>query len=341
MPELDVTYDKIVTQIKELIKTCGYDEECFEAKLVTQQIQTCLRFLSEGHDTGQIKLITRALKEMRYAYHIFNKNLGKHRISIFGSARTPEDHPDYITAENFSKALCSHGWMCITGAANGIMKAGMAGMELSNGFGLSIRLPFEGVTNPYIADNPNLISFRYFFTRKLMFLSHSEAVAAFPGGVGTMDELFEVLTLMQTGRSRIIPVVLMEHYHGVYWKQWKEYVQKNLLESGWISPEDINLFYIAPTVEDAVDHILKFYHRYHSSRYVKDDLIIRLKEPLSEKQLDALNSEYASIVKTGKITQGAALPEENEFEELPRLIFHHTKDKFGLLRKMIDSINAF
>lgn len=341
MSDVDVTDEKVISDIKNLIKDCGHDPHSFEAQLVAQQIQTCLRFLSEGHDTGQIKLITRALKEMRYAYLIFNKYPGRQRISIFGSSRTPEDHPDYLTAEQFSKELCSHGWTCITGAANGIMKAGMAGMSLSDAFGLSIRLPFESGANPYIADDPKLIHFRYFFTRKLMFMSHSEAVAVFPGGVGTMDELFEMLTLMQTGKNNIVPVVLMEHDKGVYWKQWEEYVKGNLLGNGWVSPEDMHLYHVASSVDDAIEHIIKFYKRYHSSRYVKDEFVIRLKSPLTEEQLAILNRDFASIIKTGKIKMGKAFPEEHEFEDLPRLIFHYTRHHFGILRQLIDRINEF
>lgn len=331
--------DKYLDTINKLIEDCGGIKDSFEADLIRQQIQTSLRMLSEGHNTGQLKLMTRALKEMRYAYRIFNDYPDSHRISIFGSARTPEDHPEYKVAEAFSCALAQYGWMCITGGANGIMKAGMAGISQAGRFGLSIRLPFEVPTNHFLEGDPKLIHFKYFFTRKLMFMSHSDAVAVFPGGYGTMDELFEMLTLIQTGKNAIIPVVLLEGPEGVYWDHWDTYVRTNLLRGGRISAADQSLYYIAPSIEKAIEHIELFYRKYHSSRYVKEDCVIRLNSPLSEKSIDLLNEKFSRLVKSGKITTGSALPDEHEFPDLPRLIFHHTRGDFGLLRQMIDQIN--
>lgn len=215
MIPFDANDEKIVKAIRALISECGGESGTFEGDLVTQLIQTSLRLLLDGHDTGQLKLITRAMKEMRYAYHIFNQYGGIRRVSIFGSARTPEDHPDYKVAKDFSKQMADYGWMVITGAANGIMKAGLEGAKKEAGFGLSIKLPFETSVHSFIEGDPKLMSFKYFFTRKLMFMSHSDAVTAFPGGFGTMDELFEVLTLLQTGKANIVPVVLMEGKRGV------------------------------------------------------------------------------------------------------------------------------
>ena len=341
MRKLDVNDEKVVSAIHELIKSCGGDPDSFEGDLITQQFQNSLKFIVDGHDIGQLKLITRAFKEMRYAYNIFNKYPVGYRISIFGSARTAEDHPDYITAGNFSHAITKHGWVCITGAAEGIMKAGLEGQKPGLPFGLSIRLPFEIPVNEFIAGGPKLISFRYFFTRKLMFMSHSDAVAVFPGGFGTFDELFEILTLIQTGRNNIIPVVLLEGESGVYWHYWQKYINKNLLASGRIDPEDERLFYIAESVEDGVQHILKFYRRYHSSRYVKDNFVIRLTKPINEQYLDLLNQKYFKLVKSGRIKISGPLKEEDDHLELPRLVFHHTRCDYGLLRIMIDQINDF
>ena len=341
MAQANVAEEKVLSTIKELIALSGGVNDSFEAELITQQIQTSLKLLSEGHNIGQLKLITRALKELRYAYRIFNDYPGSYRISIFGSARTPEDHIDYLTAQQFSKEVAQRGWMCITGAANGIMKAGLAGLTPESSFGLSIRLPFEVPTNQYIEGDPKLIYFRYFFTRKLMFMSHSDAVAVFPGGFGTLDELFEMLTLMQTGKTNIIPVVLIEGAGGYYWDHWEKYVKTNLLQSGWISSDDIHLFHIASSVEDAVEHIQRFYKRYHSSRYVKDDLVIRIKSTITNEQLAILNKKFASLVKSGSMYISAALPQESNFKELPRIVFQHTRKDFGLLRALIDQINEF
>lgn len=337
----DLNDERIINSIHKLIESTGSDPNTLNGELATQIIQTGLKLLKEEHDTGQLKVITRAVKEMRYAYNIFNRFKEAPCVSIFGSARTPEDHPDYLAAKAFSTAIARHGWMCMTGAADGIMKAGLEGPKLESTFGLSIRLPFEGTTNTVIEGDPKLITFRYFFTRKLMFMSHSNAMAAFPGGFGTLDELFEMLTLMQTGKANIIPIVLLEGPPGVYWEQWRRYVSVNLLDNGWISPEDMRLFYLAPSTDDAVEHILKFYSRYHSSRYVKDILVIRLLSPLSQKQIDLLNQKYQHLVVNGTITSSDAFPEETDHLELPRIAFQHNRKNMGLLRMLIDEINDF
>lgn len=338
---MDLSEESIQIAIKDLIAKMGTDPDCLEGDLVRQMIETSLRLLTGEHDAGQIKLINRSLKEMRYAYRIFNEYKGSPCISIFGSARTPEDHPDYITAKSFSAQIADKGWMCITGAANGIMKAGLEGTNSASRFGLSIRLPFEITHNSVIEGDPKLITFRYFFTRKLMFLSHSDAVAVFPGGFGTLDELFEVLTLIQTGRTNVIPIVLIEGPGGVYWKNWKNYVDNHLLANHWISPDDEYLYHIATSIEDAIRHVLQFYRRYHSSRYVKELFVIRLLETLTEEQVVFLNQKFSRLVQAGVMFLSQALPEEDDHLELPRLVFQHTHKDFGLLRALIDQINAF
>lgn len=329
--------------IDELVAQSGGNPKEFEGGLIKQMIQSSLRLISDQHNTAQLKLINRALKEMRYAYRIFNKYPDKQRISIFGSSRTPENHPDYVAAKEFSKQMEALDWMVITGGADGIMKAGHEGSTKESSFGLSIRMAsMETASNYLIEGDPKHISFRYFFTRKLMFMSHSEAAAAFPGGVGTMDELFEILTLMQMGKSHLIPLVLMEGQGGGYWKEWNAYVEKNLKGNGWIDPEDCNLFYIAKNIQDGVKHIQHFYKRYHSNRYVGDLLIIRIKDPLWPEQLTVLNEKFGKIIASGSIEQRGPLPEEHgEYPELTRLVFHFTRRKFGLLRALIDQINDF
>lgn len=339
--DIDVKEIQVQKAVQDLITLAGGDPGSFNGGLISQLIETGLKMIDDGHDTGQVKLINRSLKEMRYAYRVFNAYKGIRRISIFGSARTPETHPDYLAAKAFGASMAQHKWMCITGAANGIMKAGLEGSSRESSFGLSIRLPFEIPTNTVIEGDPKLIVFRYFFTRKLMFMSHSDAVAVFPGGFGTLDELFEVLTLIQTGKSNIMPVVLVEGEGGGYWKDWQQYVQGHLLSNGWICEADQRLYYIAANVDDAVDHVMQFYRRYHSSRYVNDLLVIRLLEPLAREQLESLNQKYACLVKSGTMEMSAALSEESDHLELPRLVFHHTKFDFGKVRALIDDINAF
>ena len=337
----DINDEHVLKAIHELVETCGGTRDSFEAELVTQMIQASLRMLTEGHDLGQLKLITRALKELRYAYYVFNQYPHTRRVSIFGSARTPEDHPDYLAAKAFSEMMVEYGWLSITGGANGIMKAGLEGHQKDQGFGLSIKLPFEAPANNLIEGAHKLIIFRYFFTRKLMFMSHSHAVAAFPGGFGTMDELFEVLTLLQTGKANIIPVVLLEGQEGHYWDRWEENVHKQFLANGWISPEDLYFYYKAPSIQAAVEHINQFYKRYHSSRYIKDTLIIRLKEPLTSEHVEHLNQKYRSLVQSGVMALCDPFPEEKEHLELPRLAFIHTRNQFGLVRALINDINTY
>jgi uncharacterized protein (TIGR00730 family) len=338
---LEVNDEKVTEAIHQLMEMCSDEKGTLLNELVTQLIQTSLKLLVENHDAGQMKLITRALKEMRYAYRIFNQYKSSRVISIFGSARTPEDHPDYHAAKDFSNMMAQQGWMCITGAANGIMKAGIEGSQKEASFGLSIKLPKELDSNPVIAGDPKLIIFRYFFTRKLMFMSHSDAVAAFPGGFGTLDELFEVLTLMQTGKAPVIPVVLLEGEKGEYWQKWEEYVQKQLMGNGWISPEDKYLYFRTSSIEEGSRHIMKFYSRYHSQRYVKDKLVLRLKTSLTPEQLDLLNDRFSALVQSGKMELCSAFPEEQDHLDLPRLAFTHTHRGFGLVRALIDQLNHF
>lgn len=325
--------------IHELVLSCGGEEGQLDTDLIGQMIFTSLKLLN-GHDTLQIKLMTRALKEMRHAFHIFNGYPHVQKISIFGSARTPKDHPDYIAAKAFSQAMAEKGWMCITGGAHGIMKAGLEGQNSDARFGLSIRLPFESTVNELLEGDKKAIMFRYFFTRKLMFMSHSDALAVFPGGVGTMDELFEGLTLMQTGKGSIIPILLMEGEDGSYWQAWREFVEKGMLAKKMMDPADLHFFYHADSIEDAVAHLNTFYKRYHSSRYVGDMLVIRLQETLSGEKIESLNHQFAEIVASGQMYQSPPLPEEDEFLGLPRLVFHHTRRKFGLVRALIDAINS-
>ena len=340
MGEIERQEKQADPEVVAFLRTVGGDPDSYEGQLIAQIIETALRLMKEKHDLGQLKVISRSIKEMRYAYNIFNRYKEGPCISIFGSARTPEDHPDYLAAKEFSTLMAKQGWMCITGGANGIMKAGLDGSQKEQSFGLSIRLPFETTANTVIEGDPKLIFFRFFFTRKLMFMSHSHALAAFPGGYGTLDELFEMLTLIQTGKGNIIPIVLIEGKGGSYWEEWRRYIHNNLLDNRWISPEDDHLYYLAPTTEDAVQHILKFYSRYHSSRYVMDQLVIRLLSPLTEQQVDVLNEQFGSLVAAGKMAMSPPLPDESDHLELPRLVFTHTKNHFGRLRLLIDAINS-
>ncbi len=338
------TEDPVVADlVDKILDAVGGKPGTMEHRLVRDLLMTSSKLIPDGRHTGELKLITTAVKEMRYAYRVFARYEKPHKVTIFGSARTPETHPDYKAAVEFGRLMSEAGWMAITGAGDGIMKAGHEGPGRAQSFGVAIRLPFEQATNTVIAGDEKLIHFRYFFTRKLMFISQAEAVALFPGGFGTMDEAYETLTLVQTGKASMVPIVCVEGEEGSpnhgYWNEFDHWVREGMIKRGWVSPEDTNLYYIAKTPKDAVDHIVRFYSNYHSSRYVKDDFVIRLKKPLLPMHVEQLNDEFKVLVKEGEIVQRGPFEAETDALDLPRLVFHHTRYKWGMVRKLIDRIN--
>lgn len=331
--------ETFMAKIDALITEVGGDTESFDGRMIRDLLTTSLKLVGDGRDTGELKLLANSLKEMRYAYRVFAQYPDAKKISIFGSARTSPDHTDYKSAVDFSRLMGQRGWEAITGAGDGIMKAGHEGPGRESSFGLAIRLPFETSANTIIDGDSKLINFRYFFTRKLMFVSQADAVAVFPGGFGTADEAFEVLTLIQTGKAAMMPIVLVEGEGNGYWEVWERYVKDACLKGGFISAEDLNLFHIAHTAVEAADYVERFYRNYHSSRYIKDDLIIRMNYRISDADVKMLSKEFAVLLKSGEIVQQDARPEEKIHLELPRLVFTHTQHKFGLVRKLIDRIN--
>jgi len=336
---------EVQDRIIELLEMVAGKADDYDSKLVRELITAALKLIPDGRGTGELKLMTASMKELRYAYRVFGLYPDAHKVTIFGSARTPEDHPDYKAAVEFSKQMAAAGWMSITGAGDGIMKAGHEGPGREASFGVAIHLPFETTANEYIEGDDKLINFRYFFTRKLMFLSQAEAVVCFPGGFGTLDETFETLTLVQTGKASIVPIVMidgdLDGEHGSYWDGFDRYVRQQLADRGWISPEDFNLYYRAKDAKDAAEHIFSFYRNYHSSRYVRDDLIIRINKRLRDEDVESLNDEFGVLVKKGKITQCDAYKQERDHLSLPRIAFTHTRHKYGMVRLLIDRINSF
>lgn len=314
----------------------GENQDLLEDLLVT-----ICRLARDEADRGDVKLINKAVAELRYALKVFRPYQQTQKISIFGSSRTPEEHPDYKQAETFARRMCALGWMVITGAGDGIMKAGHGGAGPEASFGVAIRLPFEQRTNTIIADDAKLVNFRYFFTRKLMFMKEAAAVALFPGGFGTQDEGFEALTLIQTGKAPLVPIVMIEQAGGTYWPHWREYVEKELLNKGMISSQDLHLFRITDDVDVAVREVVDFYRVFHSMRYVGEDLVLRLRHALRAETIERLNDEFAAIVSVGRIEQGTILEAENgEHPELPRLILRFDRHSCGRLRRCIDLINT-
>ncbi|MEK6798409.1 MAG: LOG family protein [Planctomycetota bacterium] len=310
--------------------------------LLGEMMVTLCRLGADGVDRGDLKILNTALRELRYAFKMFAPYADVPKVTIFGSARTSEDHPQYLQAKKFAELIQKHGWMVITGAGGGIMQAGHHGATSQKSFGVAISLPFEQMTNHFIADDPKLVNFKYFFTRKLMFMKEAEAVALFPGGFGTQDEGFEALTLVQTAKTPPIPIVLCDEPGGRYWRNWRSYVEQELLGHGMIDRVDLSLFHVTDSAEDAVEHIRRFYRRYHSMRYVGEQLVMRMAEPLSSSQLDALNAEFSDILAKGRFEQ-VEHPLEDEqgaHAEKPRLVFTFDRRSTGRLRALIDWING-
>lgn len=333
--------DDVVEQLDALIARIGGDPGSLSGRLVREMMQTSLRLITDGADLGEQKLIARSFKELRYALKVFRAYRGQHKVSIFGSARTPPGHPDYQAAVDVAKGFAEHDWMVITGAGDGIMRAGHEGAGKAKSFGVSIRLPFETNANSVIAGDPKLITFRYFFTRKLCFVSQADALVLLPGGFGTLDEAFEVLTLVQTGKSAMIPIVMVEPPGNDYFERLDRYVQEVLLKQKLISPPDLHLYHIFHDPKAAVQHVIDFYRNYHSMRYVDDQLVIRIRKPLAERQLAEMNEEFADLRVTGVFEQSGPLPEETTELDLPRIVFTYTRRDYGRLRLLIDRINQF
>src|SRR5688572_20041091 len=313
-----------------------------EGDLVGEIIANALKLLRDQTNRGDIKLIDKSFKELRYALKIFAPYRDVRKVSIFGSARTPESLSDYRQDEAFAKLMAGKGWMVTTGAGGGIMAAGHGGAGADPSFGLSIRLPFEQRTNPYIERDKKLVNFKYFFTRKLMFVRTSHAVALFPGGFGTMDEGFEVLTLIQTGKSVPMPIVFVDSPGGKFWQAWQDYVKDHLLAQGLISPPDLQLYKITDSVEEAAREIEHFYSNYHSLRYSRDDIILRLHRRPTDEQLAEISEKFSDIKMKGTFRISAPLPVERDepaLSELHRLVFVFNRRDHGRLRQLINYLN--
>ncbi|TWU15934.1 LOG family protein [Allorhodopirellula heiligendammensis] len=292
---------------------------------------------------GDIKILSRTLRELRYAFQVFRPYRRRRKVTVFGSARTAPDHPGYQAAVDLGRRMAAHGWMIITGAGGGIMEAGLKGAGRDASMGLNIMLPFEQGANQYIDNDPKLVTMKYFFTRKLMFVKECSGVVCLPGGFGTLDEACETLTLIQTGKQTMIPLVLLDHPEGSYWSDVGKFFEKQLLGNGMISPEDRALYKVTNSVDEAVNELLTFYNVYHSMRYVRDELVLRLRTSLSDEHMEHLQIEFADILVSGKFELRGPLPEESGEKELaayPRLVFRFNRRALGRLRMLIDDING-
>ncbi len=310
-------------------------------KLIHQALESLIAISQENLDRLDWKILLGSLQDMEKAFQVLAPYRHTRKIAVFGSARTAKDDPDYAMARDFSKTMADKGFMLLTGAGGGIMEAANEGAGRDRSFGLNVYLPFEQSANPFIEGDEKLLTFKYFFTRKLFFLRETDGVAVFPGGFGTMDELFECLTLMQTGKFGPVPLILVDCPGGDYWQDWERYVNEQLLKKGLISGEDHHLYTITDDVEVAEAAIANFYRVYHSSRYVGSDFIMRLNTELTDVEVTRLNQDFKDIVVSGVIEKTMALSEEKEDDtaSLPRLKFHYNQRDTGRLYELIAEVN--
>ena len=330
---------RLKRQIQELIASRGggHNEES-----VASIIENALKLLKDVEDSGDVRVIQTALRELRYAFKLFAPYAHVRKVAMFGSARTQPARQEYQQAFEFGRKVAAAGFMVITGAGPGIMQAGHEGAGPEMSFGASIRLPWEQSANPVIREDKKLVTFKYFFTRKLIFIRHSDAIALFPGGFGTMDEGYEALTLMQTGKSQLMPLVLIDRPGGTYWKTWDKQVREHLLRDELISPDDLNLYQITDDTDQAVKIITRFYRNFHSTRFVRDIFVIRLQHAPSDSALEAMNEDFADINTGPPIRRIEPMPEEredNEHLELPRIAFKFNRRDYGRLRQLVDVLN--
>ena len=332
----EVAIDSLINELVKLISSVDTQD------LLRQIFTTTVKLGKESADKGDLKLVNNALKELRYSFKIFSPYRGIKKVIIFCSARSRIRSAEYKMAEEFSRELSRKGYMIVTGGGPGVMEAGNKGAGSGKDFALNIRLPFEQKPNPYIDEKEKLINFKYFFTRKLVFVKETDATALFPGGFGTLDEGFEMITLMQTGKSRPRPIVLMEPKGSTYWATWMHFVKSQLVKKRFIKKEDLNLVRITKSVAAAVKYIEDFYRVYHSIRYVSGMAVLRLNREISSKTLKLINKKFKDILTSGEIRINPPTVkeiEEGEFINLPRLAMNFNMRDYGRLCEMIQLIN--
>lgn len=313
------------------------------SELIDEIKETADKLAADGATRGDLKILSRALRELRYAFKVFTPYRRNRKVTVFGSARTKPEDPEWQQAELYGRRMAEEGWMVVTGAGGGIMEAAHAGSGREMAMGLNILLPFEQEANPIINGDEKLVNLKYFFTRKLLFVKEVHAVVSCPGGFGTQDEAFETLTLVQTGKRDLMPMVFLDKPGGTYWSGWLDYIKAELLEKGMISPGDMSLFKVTDDAEEAVDEVLDFYSVYNSMRFVKDKLVLRLHREPDAQMVERLNDEFPDVVAAGKIEKAEAHKleaDDTHLLELPRLAFKFNRRAVGRLREMVDVLNA-
>jgi uncharacterized protein (TIGR00730 family) len=332
-PELD-------RLIGEVLDEAGVTKD---RDLLFEILVSSVLLAGDAADTLDLKITSATLREMREAFRLFAAYRGQSKVTIFGSARVRPDSKEYEQARAIAAEMAANGWMVVTGAGPGIMAAGMEGAGRERSIGVSIRLPFEQGANPIIAHDEKLVSMKYFFTRKLMLIKESAAFICLPGGFGTLDETFELLTLTQTGKGEPVPIVLLDVPGGTYWESAKSFIENELVTRGLVDPTDLALFCVTDSVERAVREITGFYANYESMRYVGDVLVLRLHTAPSDAQLEDLNARFGHLCASGRIERTTPLADEvadDDKLDLPRVRLNFAKRYYGQLRSLIDALNA-
>jgi uncharacterized protein (TIGR00730 family) len=340
LPRFRTGDDELDTRVAELVEQVGAGRD---ADLIFELIASALLLARDKVDRGDLKIAHAALQELRHAFLTFAPYRASRKVGIFGSARTRRDDPLYAQTVRFAAAMAERDWMVITGAGPGIMEAGIEGAGTENAFGVSIRLPFEAPTSQFVADDPKLMRFRYFFTRKVTFVKESDGFALLPGGFGTMDEAFELLTLVQTGKAPPAPIVLLDVPGGTYWSTWKDFVTREVRDRGYVSPHDLCFVRVTDDVEEAVDEIVGFYSNYQSLRFVGDRLVLRMRKAPSDDELAMINAEFADLLTRGTIASTDPAPVEvadNDALDLERLVVPFDRRNWARLRELIDRLNG-
>ena len=335
-------YSTGTSEIDERIRALIEDFGGIDPDLAFEIIATALRLSKD--DVGRLdrKIVNSAIKEMRYAFRVFAPYRHERKVTIFGSARSAPTDPEYEQARALAKEIVARGWMVVTGAGPGVMEGAQEGAGGERSFGVNIRLPFEAQPNPFIAEDPKLINFKYFFTRKLMFIKEADAFVLLPGGFGTLDETFELLTLIQTGKSDLHPIVLLDPPGGTFWRTFEQWIDERLIKGGFVSPEDRCLYLCTDSIPAAVDEIMSFYRVYHSQRFVGGRLILRLKAMPDDTALKQLSEDFADILTQGPIEPLSCSAEElrdDDVPELPRIGLWFDRMQYGRLRLLINRLN--
>lgn len=340
---MSITEKKFAQYKKDLFELVGENTPSTHAdQVVREMLFNVAQLRDEDHDISELKLLNTAFKELRYSLKIFKPYRSVPKAAVFGSARTPQNDPEYKHAARFGKKLAKKGWMIITGGASGIMEAAMEGAGAENSFGLNIMLPFEQDANRIIKGNPKLIFFKYFFTRKLMFLKESEATVLFPGGFGTFDEGFESFTLVQTGKAKPRPLLLVDAPESSFWRSTLKLLKRNMEGNRLISKGDLDLMRHFQDADAAVDELVRFYSNYHSSRFLRDRYLIRVKKTFAPGLIAKLNRDFKDLlVPGGTFTHMTDIEaDDNADPSLQRILFPFNRTGYQRLRQLIDTLNS-